>query len=99
MTFPILPRYPKLTWLEQGKKPDELIVQGLETIVPNARKLTPEQWLEVKKNFEFDGFPLYQLGFWNLLLRVVSMEVYNLEVQSGGYDRTLGNWNAADALP
>lgn len=61
-----------LTWLEQGKKPDDLIVQAIETIVPNARKLMPEQWMEIKKTFEFDGFPLYQLGFWNLLLRVTS---------------------------
>ncbi len=47
----------------------------------------------------FGGVPLYQQGFWNVLLRVMSGEAYQLGVDAGGYHSTLTNWNAADAIP
>ena len=47
----------------------------------------------------FAGKPLYRQGFWNVLGRVISGEAYQLGLDAGGYDSTLSNWNAADAIP
>ena len=43
--------------------------------------------------------PLHQLGFWNLMQRVLSGEAYQLIHDAGGYTNVRGNWNAAEALP
>ena len=32
-------------------------------------------------------------------MRVVSGEAYELGLDAGGYNSTLSNWNAADAIP
>src|SRR3954452_14019539 len=32
-------------------------------------------------------------------MRVVSWQAFQFSVDSGGYDSTLSNWNAADAIP
>ncbi|XLM19801.1 amine oxidase, partial [Chromobacterium piscinae] len=48
---------------------------------------------------EFGGVPLYKQGFWNVLLRVLTGEAYHYAEDVGGYDSTLCNWNAADAIP
>ncbi len=47
----------------------------------------------------FAGEELYRQGFWNVLMRVISGEAYQLGVDAGGYNSTLSNWNAADAIP
>lgn len=47
---------------------------------------------------EYDGRPLAEQGFWNLLLRVLSDEAFRFAQQSGGYDTTQLNWNAADTI-
>jgi hypothetical protein len=51
------------------------------------------------QNASFAGVPLYKQGFWNVLMRVISNEAYQLGVDAGGYSTTLTNWNAADAIP
>jgi monoamine oxidase len=51
------------------------------------------------RDASFASVPLYQQGFWNVLLRVISTEAYQLGVDAGGYNSTLTNWNAADAIP
>ena len=53
---------------EQGHSPGELLVKAIETVIPNATKLTPQQWEEVKQTTKWNGDYLYNWGLWNVLL-------------------------------
>lgn len=84
---------------EYGKGPGAIIVAAIEKVVPGITKATDAERREMVKKATFEGLPLYQWGFWNLLYRVVSSEGYQFSLDAGGYDSTLVNWNAADAIP
>jgi monoamine oxidase len=90
-----------LSFLEKGNTPGTIIVNAIEQLVPGITNtdLTEAQRLEMTKNASFDGIPLYKWGFWNLLYRVISGEAYQFSMDAGGYDSTMVNWNAADAIP
>lgn len=90
-----------LSFLEKGNGPGTIIVNAIEQIVPGITDphLTEDQRREMTKHATFDDIPLYQWGFWNLLYRVISSEAYQFSMDAGGYDSTLVNWNAADAIP
>ena len=51
--------------------------------------LTEAQRREMARDCKFGGVPLYQQGFWNVLMRVISNEAYQLGVNAGGYNTTL----------
>ncbi len=89
----------QLSWLERGKSPGQLIFEAIDTIVPGAADLTSAQWEKVKRTYLFNGQPLYELGFWNLLHQVMGAEAYQLVLDAGGYATAISNWNAAEALP
>jgi len=86
---------------EQGKSAGEIIINAIEQIVPGITEegLTDEERRDLVRTTDFDGLPLNQQGFWNVLLQVMSHEGYQLGVDAGGYNSTLLNWNAADAIP
>lgn len=90
-----------LSFLERGGTAGSIVVNAIEQIVPGITdpNLNDHQRRELARNGSFAGQPLYQQGFWNVLLRVISAEAYQLGVDAGGYESTLTNWNAADALP
>lgn len=90
-----------LNFLERGGTAGSIIVNAIEQIVPGITNpgLTEQQRREMVQGATFAGLPLYQQGFWNVLLRVISCEGYELGVDAGGYNSTLFNWNAADAIP
>lgn len=90
-----------LSFLERGSTAGSIIVNAIEQIVPGitAKALTEAQRREMAQRASFGGRPLYQQGFWNVLLRVISGEAYLLGADAGGYNTTLTNWNAADAIP
>ncbi|HEY1165842.1 MAG TPA: FAD-dependent oxidoreductase [Chitinophaga sp.] len=90
-----------LSFLEKGNGPGTIIVNAIEQIVPGITdpNLTEDQRREMCKHATFDDIPLYQWGFWNLLYRVISSEAYQFSMDAGGYDSTLVNWNASDAIP
>lgn len=90
-----------LSFVERGGTPGSIIVNAIEQIVPGitAAGLNETQRREMTRKARFAGVPLYQQGFWNVLLRVISSEAYQLGVDAGGYNSTLTNWNAADAIP
>ena len=69
---------------EQGKSPGET--------------MSDEEYAEVYQNFRINGRHLYELGFWNLLLTVLSNEAYNLVQDASGYYSITTNWNAGDAI-
>jgi len=91
----------QLAFLEKGNTSGSIITTALEQIIPGITnpKLTEAQRIEMSANAEFDGKPLYQQGFWNVLYKIISGEAYQFCLDSGGYNTTLLNWNAADAIP
>lgn len=90
-----------LAFLERGGTAGEIIVNAIKQIVPGITDagLSEEQRRQMAQQASFAGEPLYRQGFWNVLLRVISGEAYQLAVDAGGYNSTLINWNAADAIP
>ncbi|WP_281322250.1 flavin monoamine oxidase family protein [Flavobacterium aestivum] len=91
----------RLSFLEKGNTSGTIIVNAIEQLVPGITDpdLTEEERLKMCREAKFEGQPLYTLGFWNLLYRVISGEAYQFSIDSGGYNSTLINWNAADAIP
>ncbi len=90
-----------LSFLEKGGTPGGIIVNAIEQIVPGITnpKLTEQQRKQMARDASFAGEPLYKQGFWNVLYRVISGEAYQFGIDAGGYNSTLSNWNAADAIP
>ncbi|NER33643.1 MAG: NAD(P)-binding protein [Oscillatoria sp. SIO1A7] len=90
-----------LSFLERSMSPGGIIVNAIEQIVPGITNedLSEEQRREMAHKADFAGKKLYEQGFWNVLMRVITGEAYELSVDAGGYNSTLLNWNAADAIP
>lgn len=84
---------------EQGKTIGQLMLAAMERIVPGISRVGRRQQMEMAKRAVFLGRPLYQWGFWNALYRAMSPEAYSFVVDASGYDTTVSNWNAADAIP
>ncbi|HWP26594.1 MAG TPA: FAD-dependent oxidoreductase [Xanthobacteraceae bacterium] len=55
---------------EQGLNPGQLLVKAIKTVIPNADKLTPLEWEEVKLQMTWNGDHLYNWGLWNLLMSI-----------------------------
>jgi monoamine oxidase len=91
----------RLGFLEKGQRPGGILIQAIEQIVPGITRpgLDEYERRRMAHGAEFDGKPLYQQGFWQVLVRVISGEAYLLALDAGGYQSTLSNWNAADAIP
>lgn len=90
-----------LSFLERGEMSGSIIVSAIEQIVPGITdpSLGDAERRQMAQNASFMGLPLYKQGFWNVLLRVISGEAYQLGVDAGGYNSTMANWNASDAIP
>lgn len=90
-----------LTFQEYGKTAGELVLDAIEQIVPGITNpdLSETQRRVMAQKTNFAGKPLYKQGFWGVLMRVLSGEAYQLALAAGGYQSTLSNWNAADAIP
>jgi len=86
---------------ERGKSIGELMDAAMEAIVPGitADGLTPQQRRALAQRTTFLGRPLTAWGFWNALARVMTFEAYQFVADGSGYDTTVSNWNAADAIP
>jgi monoamine oxidase len=93
---------------EQRLGPGDLLVKAIETVIPDATKLTPQKWEEVKQTTKWNGDFLYNWGLWNVLLSknndaagnppVLSSEAYALLYDGGGYESLVDNWNCAEAF-
>ena len=90
-----------LSFLERGEMSGSIITSAIEQIVPGITdpKIDDHMRRQMAREASFAGMPLYKQGFWNVLLRVISGEAYQLGVDAGGYNSTMANWNAADAIP
>src|SRR5262245_45022420 len=67
-------------------------------VVPGAEGFTARDWQNVRERGTLDDVPLYQLGFWNTLMRALSMEAISLGIDARGYDHPTYNWNAVEAM-
>jgi lysine 2-monooxygenase len=81
---------------EQGMNPDQLQKYVMNSLVPHAADLTPDQWNEVTV---FNGEKLYKTGFWNLLYRVLTSEAYQFMDDAGGYYTNVANSTSVLSLP
>ena len=75
-----------------------LLPDAIAAIAPSTVGLTGERLRAAVETAECNGRPLWQQGFWNLLAQTMSGEAYRFAQQSGGYDTTQLNWNAADTI-
>ncbi len=91
----------RLTFQEFGQTAGSLVINAIEQVIPGItnENLTEDERREMAHNAKFDGLPLYRQGFWQVLMRVMSGEAYQLAKAAGGYQTTINNWNAADAIP
>jgi len=91
----------RLPFLERGNTAGSLITNAIAQIVPGITEsgVSEEERRRMAREASFAGKPLWQQGFWNVLMRVISSEGYQFGVDAGGYSSTLLNWNAADAIP
>jgi len=90
---------------EAGLPYQQLLLLAVDRIAPDIRQYWPfdpdrhrDESLDYLRTLEFDGRPLYQWGFWNLLARVLSNEAW-LALRDMVSSHTLfANWNGFDAL-
>jgi monoamine oxidase len=90
-----------LSFLEKGGTAGTIIVNAINQIVPGItdKDLTDADRRKMVRKATFGGEPLWKQGFWSVLMRVITGEAYQLSANAGGYNSTLTNWNAADAIP
>lgn len=81
---------------EQGMNPDQLQAYVMNSLLPFNGELSAEDWWTVKV---LNGTPLYQIGFWNLLYRVLSSEAYQYMYDASGYYTNVANSTAPLSLP
>lgn len=81
---------------EQGMTPDQLQGWVMESLLPFYKELTAQEWWTVPV---LDGTPLYKIGFWNLLYRVLSSEAYQYMDDAGGYYTNVANSTSPLSLP
>jgi monoamine oxidase len=84
-----------LAWSERGLGPTNLQVQVMNNLYPNFGNLSLCDQMKIK----VFGIPMWKIGFWNLLFRVLSNEGYQFMRDAGGYDANVANANAVTQLP
>jgi monoamine oxidase len=98
----------RLDSADQGQSSTKLLGDAIDRVIAaNADVLkkhgidkleTRKDWDTVKPELTYGGRKLWKLGFWNLLLELVSAEAYQYIVDSFGYYTLTLNWNAAEAI-
>ena len=85
---------------ERGIAPNDLLSRAYAKIVPgiNDPGITAEARHEMVRSAVFEGVPLDDQGVWNMLVRVLSPEAFDMIVQAAGYNSAVSNQNAADKM-
>jgi monoamine oxidase len=83
---------------ERGHTPEEIFAAAVERVVPGITEMSAGDWDRAKREVEFEGRPLIEIGLWNLLERLVSPEAFRLIADAAGFRPEFQNWNAAEAL-
>lgn len=82
----------------ERKHPDELLQDAIDKMAPGAKGKAGEALRKAVQSARFDGRPVSDQGFWNILARTMSIEGFRYAQEAGGYDCTQLNWNAADTI-
>lgn len=83
---------------EQGRDPRTLMLETMDRMAPGCLKMSPPEFLEARKRFQFEGRTLHDWGFWDLLARFLSVEAIHFIRDAAGYDGITGNVNCADMI-
>lgn len=80
---------------EEGKSYEELFNLAVGRAIP-GKDLTPayfasEEWKHDRETLKIDGQHLYDLTIWEVLLKEISNEAYNLYLDTGYFYSDLGN--------
>jgi len=95
---PAVPPY-DLDKSEQKLDPDELFVKMANRLVPGLAGPHSETELrKLLKEAQINGVPLYRYGLWDLMLRNMSIEAYDMTRAAIGYDAAGWNVNAAELI-
>jgi len=94
------------TFDEKSAAPDDLIGRVLGRAIEGLQKHLEEHGGDKDKLYAFlevakvagDERPLWQWGFWNLILRFMSPEAYKAARDTIGYDVLGANYNAVDMI-
>ena len=84
---------------EAGRSPAELIGLAFERIVPGARTMDLDAWLEARSKLRHNGRTLTDWAIGPALASVLSPEGHRFVNDAFGYDSGLRGQNAADAIP
>ena len=90
---------------EQGLQAHEIILLALRRIVPGIESVWPlnphsnlAETVGLLRTSTFEGVPLAQWGFWNLLARVISNEARECLGDIEGSYAIYSNWNGLEAV-
>ena len=75
-----------------------LLSDAIAAIAPSTVDKTGDALRQAVQTAVYDGRPIWQQGFWNMLAQNMSSEAYRFAQQVGGYDTTQLNWNGADTI-
>jgi monoamine oxidase len=75
-----------------------LLSDAIAAIAPSTVGLTGDALRKAVQTATYNGRPVWQQGFWNMLAREMSSEAYRFTQALGGYDTTQLNWNGADTI-
>lgn len=76
----------------------QLIMNVLNTAVPDATSLTPQQWRGVTQNGTFQGSELWKWGMRNIAGEIISNQAYQFVYDAIGLDSLFLKTNAAMAV-
>lgn len=91
---------------EQRKDPIALVVAAIEALVPGASKKTGWALISALRSAMVAAAPaapqfyqpLYETGFWSLLMSKLSIEAYHMVQDASGYFSIYGNWSSYGAF-
>lgn len=83
---------------EAGREPRALMLDVMEKIAPGCLKMGPREFQAAKSTMRYEGRPLHEWGFWDLLERFLSVEAIHLIRDAAGYDGVTGNINCSDMI-
>lgn len=84
---------------ERGRSAGDLLGLAFERIVPNARRMDLDAWLQARPSLQHQGRPLSDWAIGTAMASVLSPEGHRFVNDAFGYDSGLRGQNAADAIP
>jgi len=81
---------------ERTLNPGDLLLMAITDILPDAEELTRSQWLQVKQTLTYQGVPLYDQIYRDVLRSRLSQGGYDFLYDGLGYLADFNNLNAAE---